>query len=237
LTQDKLIDWHKLVTLISNFRLQEGNDRFKWNLCRDGTFSVRSMYLHRLDSIAPYRNKAIWKLKIPLKIKIFLWLLNKRVILTKDNLARKNWKGSQRCCFCNNNETIQHLFFYCPHVRDIWRIVFYATDLSPPRSVSHMLGRWLSNQYHNIKKMILVGVGALCWAIWRCRSDMIFNKTKYNSFLQALFRGTYWLRFWSQLQLDDNTKEMFRKASSMLEVTALEQANHGWKHNNRLAPF
>jgi hypothetical protein len=23
----------------------------------------------------------------------------------------------------------------------------------------------------------------------------------------------------------------------MLEVIALEHANHGWKHNNRLAPF
>jgi hypothetical protein len=90
LTQDILIDWHKLVTLISNFRLKEGNDRFKWNLHRDGTFSVCSMYLHRLDNIVPYSNKGIWKLKIPLKIKIFLWLLNKRVILTKDNLVRKN---------------------------------------------------------------------------------------------------------------------------------------------------
>jgi hypothetical protein len=63
---------------------------------------------------------------------------------------------------------------------------------------------------------------------------MIFNKTMYTSFLQA---GTYWLRFWSQPQFDDNTKEMFRKASSMLEVIALEQANHKWKHNNRLAAF
>jgi hypothetical protein len=35
LIQEKLIDWHNLVTMISNFRLQEGNDRFNWNLCRD----------------------------------------------------------------------------------------------------------------------------------------------------------------------------------------------------------
>jgi hypothetical protein len=85
--------------------------------------------------------------------------------------------------------------------------------------------------------MILVGVSALCWAIWRCWNDVVFNKTKYTSFMQALFRGTYWMRFWSQLQCDDDTKEMFRKASSMLEVIVLEQVNHGWKHNNRLTPF
>jgi hypothetical protein len=28
LTQEKLVDWHNLVTMISNIRLQEGNDRF-----------------------------------------------------------------------------------------------------------------------------------------------------------------------------------------------------------------
>jgi hypothetical protein len=38
--------------MISNFKLQEGNDMFNWNLSRDGTFSLHSMHLHRLDSIA-----------------------------------------------------------------------------------------------------------------------------------------------------------------------------------------
>jgi hypothetical protein len=55
--------------------------------------------------------------------------------------------------------------------------------------------------------------------------------------MHTLFRRIYRLRFWSQLQSDDDTKEMFRKGSSMLEVIALEQANHGWKQNNRLTSF
>jgi hypothetical protein len=32
-------------------------------------------------------------------------------VLTKDNLAKRNWQGNKRCCFCANDETIQHLFF------------------------------------------------------------------------------------------------------------------------------
>jgi len=32
----------------------------------------------------------IWQMKIPLKTKIFMWFLKKGVILTKDNLARRN---------------------------------------------------------------------------------------------------------------------------------------------------
>ncbi|KAF8719342.1 hypothetical protein HU200_024045 [Digitaria exilis] len=34
-------------------------------------FSVHSMYLHLIDQHIPCRNKFIWKLTIPLKIKIF----------------------------------------------------------------------------------------------------------------------------------------------------------------------
>jgi len=34
--------------------------------------------------------KEIWKLKIPLKIKIFLWFFQRGILLTKDNLAKKN---------------------------------------------------------------------------------------------------------------------------------------------------
>jgi hypothetical protein len=53
--------------------------------------------------------------------------------------------------------------------------------------------------------------------------------------MQAIFRETYWLRFWALLQRDDETKESFRLASRKLETTMLELfAFHGWKFNNRL---
>jgi hypothetical protein len=47
------------------------------------------MYLYLLNQHAPFRYKFILKLKISLKIKIFFWYLQRRIILTKDNLARK----------------------------------------------------------------------------------------------------------------------------------------------------
>jgi hypothetical protein len=39
---------------------------------------------------APFNHKLIWKLKVPLKIKTFLWYLQQGVVLTKDNLLRIN---------------------------------------------------------------------------------------------------------------------------------------------------
>jgi hypothetical protein len=183
LVDDKLREWLELMGKINNVSLDNGRDMFRCDLNITGTFSVRSMYLHLLNQHAPFRHKFIWKLKIPFKIKIFLWYLERGIILTKDNLGRKNWKGSQKCFFCNANETIKHLLFDCHHAKQIWRIVYLATGLSPPKTVSHMFGNWLHFLDYNMKKITMTGVAALCWAIWRCRNDIIFNNTKYSSFM------------------------------------------------------
>ncbi|WVZ90585.1 hypothetical protein U9M48_036872 [Paspalum notatum var. saurae] len=71
------------------------------------------MYEHLMNQIALPLHKHLWKLKLPLKIKIFLWFLFKGVILTKDNFIKRRWSGDGRCCFCDSNESIQHLFFDC----------------------------------------------------------------------------------------------------------------------------
>jgi hypothetical protein len=176
-------DWLGLVAQILHVQLTEGSDLFKWSLNKSGLFTVRSLYHHLIDTNPPFQHQKIRKMRIPLKIKIFLWFLQRGVVLTKDNLARKNWKGSQKCVSCNRNENIQHLFLDCPFAKTIWHIIFFATALNQPRSISHLFGTWLNNQPKTMKGLIWVGVAALCWAIWRCRNDVIFNKLKTNSIM------------------------------------------------------
>jgi hypothetical protein len=63
---------------------------FVWGLTSSGIFSVKSMYLDLLDDDTKYLKKYIWKMKVPLKIKIFMWVFHRKVILTKDNLLKRN---------------------------------------------------------------------------------------------------------------------------------------------------
>jgi hypothetical protein len=37
-----------------------------------------------------------------------MWFLLTGVIVTKDNLLKRHWRGDHPCYFCDNNETIQH---------------------------------------------------------------------------------------------------------------------------------
>jgi hypothetical protein len=193
------------------------------------------MYLDALDTHQPFQHRKIWKWKIPLKIKIFLWFLQKGAVMSKDILVKKNWKVSQNCVCCNLNETIQHLFIDCPLAKMIWRFIFYATNLSQPRSINHMFGNWLSNQHKDFKQPIWVGVAAVCWAIWKCRNDIVFKKMKFNLILQVIFRTAYWLRFWAQLQRKKQAKDILIAMSRRLEVIALQFANEGWNNFYRLS--
>jgi hypothetical protein len=162
------------------------------------------MYQYLINHNTHFSNKFIWKLKIPLKIKIFLWYVQQGVILTKDNLAKRNWTGSQNCCFCDCQETIKHLFFDCQRAKTIWKIVHIATRLTPPRFTSHMFRRWLTGIVMEECKIIFMGVEALCWAIWCTRNDdLVFEKKKQYTFMQVTCRGIYWLRFWAWLQHED----------------------------------
>jgi hypothetical protein len=72
----------------------------------------------------------MWKFKIPLRVKTFLWQLfrkntkdlsvsfhwiefEKKSILTKDVLLKRG-KCTKNCLFCGHEESINHLFFSCP---------------------------------------------------------------------------------------------------------------------------
>ena len=187
--------WHNLVATVMNVNLVNRPDSFRWALHQNGLFSVRSMYRALMVTQALPYSLHIWKIKISLKIKIFMWYLYKGVTLTKDNLVRKNWKGSVKCCFCNLSENIQHLFFDCPMARFVWRTIFIALNIAPPRDFQNMFADWLGNIDAKFKRIIWMGAATICWAMWLSRNDIIFNNMPIPSFLQVLFMGTYWARF------------------------------------------
>jgi hypothetical protein len=63
----------------------------------------------------------IWKWKLQLKIKIFLWLAADNRILTWEVLNKKGWEGPGICILCKHNtEDINHLFVHCSFSKTVW---------------------------------------------------------------------------------------------------------------------
>lgn len=82
----------------------------------------------------------MWKTKLPLKIKVFMVYLCKKVVLTKDNLLKRNWKGNVSCCFCPMRKDDEHLFFRCPLVMFVQRVVSISLGIPVPTSNDHVFG-------------------------------------------------------------------------------------------------
>jgi hypothetical protein len=76
------------VTKVISVQLTNSEDTFIGKLHRSGFFTVSSMYMWKIQEGVVPNKSPLWNLKVPLKIKIFLWYLLKGVRLTKDNIAK-----------------------------------------------------------------------------------------------------------------------------------------------------
>jgi hypothetical protein len=84
-------------------------------------------------------------------------VLKREVVLTKDNLAMRNWNGGKQCVLCSQTEMIQHLFFYCHFARFLWRAVQVTFNIDISTSVVHLFNNWAIGVGIRFKKLLLVG--------------------------------------------------------------------------------
>jgi hypothetical protein len=80
LNGQRLVSWNVLLLRLADIHLQPGHDISRWNLNENGNFFVASMYNALIQPEIPFdkgSNNRLWKLKIPLRIKVFGWYLCK----------------------------------------------------------------------------------------------------------------------------------------------------------------
>jgi hypothetical protein len=84
--------WDALRNLCRNVVLNDNDeDRLIWTLSPSRVFSFRSFYL-AMQSCGSVPYKFLWKVKLPLRIKAFMWLVLKKSILTRDVLLKRRGK-------------------------------------------------------------------------------------------------------------------------------------------------
>lgn len=153
-----------------------------WNGTPDRQYSAASAYKTLAGiGLEKWEFRGIWSLPIPSSTKIFLFLLLKDKLLTRDVMIRRNFNcPTEWCPMCHANqlETGFHLFFTCAYAGELWS------------SLNHYLGRqililgssvqetWrLSRQASNprLRTDWHVFFSATLWFIWRQRNMRIFE--------------------------------------------------------------
>jgi hypothetical protein len=83
---------------------------------------------------------------IPPKIHLFLWLLSYNKLTTVGNLNKKGLKKNTLCCFCNENESIAHLFFDCVVAKVIWKHVSEFLGVEIGNDYLSVASKWLHKE-------------------------------------------------------------------------------------------
>jgi hypothetical protein len=64
--------WLDLVSRLTNVQLSDESDKFTWNLTSSRKFRVKLLYANYMNGHTVLLKKYIWKLKVPLKNRIFM---------------------------------------------------------------------------------------------------------------------------------------------------------------------
>ncbi len=169
--------------LASLFQPNASPDAPVWRWDPRSNFSPGSAYRFLVfDGVVDIGVKHLWNIRIPLKVKVFLWLATRNRILTADNLAKRGWIGPSICCLCGRApETLCHLMFLCPFARGawLWNLSSEPNVLSAIFNTNAGIAiRW--NRARLLvrgcrRKLLDLCIAATCCEVWLARNNCIFR--------------------------------------------------------------
>jgi hypothetical protein len=86
--------WYDLARKLNNATLNDEDEIALWRWSKSKSFTVKSVYEHLTSNGSGNDYRSTWKARIPEKTKLFMWLVEHKSILTKDNMLRRKWKGN-----------------------------------------------------------------------------------------------------------------------------------------------
>ena len=151
------------------------------------TFSKKLLSIHAEWGHKTDHKHYRWKIRVPEKIQIFIWLSFHGKIQTKSMLARKGWKGSTNCTLCDGEiETNDHLFLEWSFSRQVWFLIladFHLPDL--PSSIK-LLRYEQRSRIQNLELQeeidALLAIGLWCRVVKETENSLSFKLSLPNRF-------------------------------------------------------
>ena len=118
------------------------------------------------------RCRLLWRRRIPLKIKIFGWLLIRGRMTTRALRQRYVPEADAGCVMCSATiEDCTHLFFECPLVQPLWAAA--ALEGLDTTSADALWGSLCQGPFR--REAECRTIFATLWAIWLHRNEIIFR--------------------------------------------------------------
>lgn len=165
----------------ASIELDEGVTKWKWT--KNGLFSCASAYriMHNSGLIAR-NHERLWKIKVPMNVRIFIWLMLDNKILTQQVLIYRGCAVQTGCHLCHRTEaeTRDHLMWYCSFSSGFWRGLMAQHNIrygqgDNIRDTWTNTGRALTHD-NRARWDVIWAAGA--WALWRERNRRFFSNKR-----------------------------------------------------------
>jgi hypothetical protein len=169
--------WYELLQIASDIHFSDEEDAIVWQFYSSGKYSMQSLYAVINDS----GNKQVytpvmWKVSIPSRIHIFLWLAANNKVLTRDNLAKRKTVDDALCMFCLETESVHHLFFGCCIAKLMWSHLPDMSNRIIGADFESVAGLWLCEKKF---KALNICSSAILWSLWKMRNLLCFQGKKW----------------------------------------------------------
>lgn len=225
--------WNSLVFLLQGVQLTDCADGPVWILDSSGLYATKSFYTHiNWGGVATPIWEKFWKIKVPHRFLVFVWLVIHNKILTRDNLSKRQVVEDISCLFCSEAETVNHLLCECIVADVTWQTIAEVFCFTTPKHISDLPRLW---DCDNKKSIIGISVVATIWCLWTTRNDICFQGATWKDTRIILGKISRLLHHWLILCSEGQLQVMKRRLQ-LLDKRRGELLRIAWRGEINLPP-
>jgi hypothetical protein len=141
----------------------------------------------------------------------------------RDNLAKRRHVDDTSGLFCNEKESVSHLFFECCVAKLFWSWIVEITGIPIGADFESVAKCWLSKKRFSMLNMLS---SAVLWSLWKLRNDLCFQVNQWKDVRMLVGRCARMLGDWRILQKSEGVamlerwaEELERRAGRPAELT------------------
>lgn len=140
------------------------------------------------------------------------------------HLKSKNWRGDIHCKLCGCIEDTNHVIFQCSNATLLWTIVRDMVNWNEnPDSSESFFRLSLRSNINGTKisrKNMLVLYGAIAWALWKIRNDLVFNDIIVSSVNELIFKSIFFVQKWTSLSKKKDRDVLWRLVEATRRIAS-----------------
>uniref|UniRef100_A0A803QS69 Reverse transcriptase domain-containing protein n=1 Tax=Cannabis sativa TaxID=3483 RepID=A0A803QS69_CANSA len=160
-------------------------DGWFWNKEASGLFTVRSAYRilqqQKLNNHQPVFSGAwtkLWQLKLPPKVKDFLWRVCTNSFPTRFQLTTKHIPINSDYPMClAAPETSLHVLVRCPFAQNYWQ----QSQIPAVGLAAMLFCSWWEEGLQVWNEAECLEAGMVLWSIWKVRNEVVWNEKQPTS--------------------------------------------------------